>query len=74
MNCNIEKKNNKNKRKIKEIMIACFINSLWKFTETLHKTQKWFRHKSEAQVKNFLFDKTIMFCSQDIQVFVFLTI
>ena len=55
-------------------MIACFINSLWKFTETLHKTQKWFRHKSEAQVKNFLFDKTIMFCSQDIQVFVFLTI
>ena len=43
-------------------MTACLINSLWKFTETLHKTQKWFRHKSEAQVKNFLYD-IIMFRS-----------
>ena len=54
-------------------MTACLINSLWKFTETLHKAQKWFRHKSEAQVKNFLYD-IIMFHSRDIQVFVFLTI
>ena len=29
---------------------------------------------SEAQVKNFLFRRKVMFCSQDIQVFVFLTI
>ena len=29
---------------------------------------------SEAQIRNFLFHRKIMFCSQDIQVFVFLTI
>ena len=29
---------------------------------------------SEAQIKNFLFRRKIMFRSQDIQVFVFLTI
>ena len=28
----------------------------------------------EAQVKNFLFRRKFMFCSQDIQVFVYLTI
>ena len=28
----------------------------------------------EAQVKNFLFHRKVTFCSQDIQVFVFLTI
>ena len=36
------KSNNNNKYKIKEITITCFINSLCKFTETLHKTQKCF--------------------------------
>ena len=30
--------------------------------------------RSEAQIKNFLFRRKIMFRSQDIQVFVFLTI
>ena len=29
---------------------------------------------SEAQIKNFLFQREMIFCSQDIQVFVFLTI
>ena len=36
------KNNNNNKCKIKEITIACFINSLHKFTKTLHKTPKIF--------------------------------
>ena len=37
-------KNNSNsiKRKLNEITIACFINSLCRFTKMLHKTQKKF--------------------------------
>ena len=39
-----------------------------------HKTITYQNVSSEAQVKNFFICGKVMFCSQDVQVFVFLTI
>ena len=50
------------------MVIACFKGHL------RYKTIISQNVSSEAQVKNILFDKKIMFRSRDIQVFVFLTI
>ena len=42
LNCTIGRNNSNNKKcKIKEITIACFINPLSQFTETLHKIQNF---------------------------------
>ena len=52
-----------------------YVTMLWQFKDYLrYKTITSKNVSSEAQVKNFLFRRKVMFCSQDIQDFVFTTI
>ena len=53
-----------------------YVNNIYGKLQTLkgYKTITSQNVSSEVQIKNFLFRRKIMFCSQDIQVFVFLTI
>ena len=59
-----------------------FFLQIWVFSFFLRIIKRYLHYKtitsenvpSKAQIKNFLFRRKIMFRSQDIQVFVFLTI
>ena len=58
-----------------EFLHTYFLRILARFKGYLRYKMKTSQNvPSEAQIKNFLFHRKIMSCSQDIQVFVFLTI